>query len=213
VARQVLRTAGATAAEAKLDASHLAQHALGWDPARLLTSGIEQAPADFLDRFTALVARRATHEPVAYILGYKEFWHLRFDVSPHVLIPRPETEFLVEAALDRLRGPQFAEAVIADVCTGSGCVAIALAVERPGIRIVATDLSEPALAVAARNAQQHGVADRITFVRTDVLTGINDKFDLIASNPPYIPLGDRPQLPSDVRDFEPPMALYGGDAG
>jgi release factor glutamine methyltransferase len=209
----VLRTAGATAAEATLDARLLAQHALGWDAAQLLANGLQQAEAGFIESFTALIARRATHEPLAYIVGSKEFWNLLIDVSPQVLIPRPETELLVEAALERLRGPRAEQALIADVCTGSGCVAIALAVERPGLQVIATDISEPALAVAAANAAKHGVADRIRFVRTDILSGINDKFDLIVSNPPYIPLGDRPKLQSDVRDFEPPLALFGGDDG
>ncbi len=196
-----------------LDARLLAQHVLGWDAARLLASGLDQAPDTFADRYTALIARRAVREPLAYVVGTKEFWNLAIEVSSHVLIPRPETEGLVEAALDRLRGTVAEGGLVADVCTGSGCVAIALATERPGIQIIATDISEPALAVAARNAQRHGVADRIRFVRTDILTGINDKFDMIVSNPPYIPLGDRPRLQPEVRDYEPALALFGGDDG
>jgi release factor glutamine methyltransferase len=213
VARQVLRTAGATAAEATLDARLLAQHALGWDAAQLLANGLQQGDAGFVERFTALVARRATHEPLAYIVGRREFWNLEIDVSPHVLIPRPETELLVEAALERLRAARAEHASLADVCTGSGCVAIALAVERPDLQIVATDISEAALTVAAANAAKHGVAERIRFVRTDILSGVSDKFDIIVSNPPYIPLGDRRTLPQDVRDFEPALALFGGDDG
>lgn len=209
----MLRTAGATASEATLDARLLAQHALGWDAAKLLSAGLDQPTPAFVERFTALVARRATHEPLAYIVGVKEFWNLAIAVSPDVLIPRPETELLVEVALDRLRGPLANHALVADVCTGSGCVAIALAVERPDIRIIATDISEPALAIAAQNAVRHGVADRIRFVRTDILTGITERLDLIVSNPPYIPLGDRPGLQADVRDFEPPLALFGGNDG
>ncbi len=151
------------------------------------------------------------HEPLAYITGSKQFWHLTLTVTPDVLIPRPETELLVELALERLRGTP--DALIADVCTGSGCVAIALACERPTWRFVATDISEPALVVARANAERCGVADRIRFERTDILSGISEKFDAIVSNPPYIPLGDRPTLPPDVRDYELALALFGGDDG
>jgi release factor glutamine methyltransferase len=213
VARQVLRAAGATAAEATLDARLLAQHALGWDAARLLANGLQDGGAGFVERFTTLVARRATHEPLAYIVGHREFWNLDIEVSPDVLIPRPETELLVEAALERLRAARADQPIVADVCTGSGCVAIALAVERPDLQLVATDISEAAIAVAAANAAKHGVGERIRFLRTDILSGVSDRFDLIVSNPPYIPLGDRRQLPQDVRDFEPALALFGGDDG
>lgn len=201
------------AADAALDARLLAQHALGWNAARLLSSGLDEAPPAFVERFAALVARRTAHEPFAYIVGHKEFWHLTLAVTPQVLIPRPETETLVEAALERLHGPPGNSALVADVCTGSGCVAIALATERPGLRIVATDISEPALAVAAGNAYKYGVESRIRFVRTDILSGVNDRFDLIVANPPYVPLGDRPGLQPEVRDHEPPLALFGGDDG
>lgn len=208
-----LRAAGAAPADSTLDARLLAQHALGWDAARLLSSGLDQISPEFVERFDDFITRRAAHEPLAYIVGQKDFWHLTLEVTPHVLIPRPETEVLVEAALERIRGPIAEGGLVADVCTGSGCVAIALATERPQLNIVATDISEQALAVAARNAAKYGVADRIRFVRTDILSGVNEKFDLIVSNPPYIPLGDRPNLQPDVRDYEPALALFGGDDG
>ena len=195
-----------------LDARLLAQHTLGWDAARLLASGLDPAPLDFIARYAALVGRRASHEPLAYIVGTKDFWHLKLAVSPDVLIPRPETELLVEAALARIHGTG-QTLKVADVCTGSGCVAIALATDRPGLHVVATDISERALAVAAVNARTYDVADRVRFLRTDILSGVLDKFDLIVSNPPYIRLGDRNGLQPDVRDFEPPLALFGGDDG
>ena len=195
-----------------LDARLLAQHTLGWDAATLLASGLDAAPPDFIDRYTALVGRRASHEPLAYIVGTKDFWHLRLAVSPDVLIPRPETELLVEVALARIQGTG-QQLQVADVCTGSGCVAIALATERPALQVVATDISERALAVAAVNARTYEVADRVRFLRTDILSGVIDKFDLIVSNPPYVPLGDRGGLQPDVRDFEPALALFGGDDG
>jgi release factor glutamine methyltransferase len=210
-ARQRLRAAGIPAAEAGLDARLLAQHVLGWDAAALLASGQEPAPAAFGASYDALVTRRATREPLAYITGTKEFWGLALEVSPAVLIPRPETEWLVEAALAQC--PIGRSATIADVCTGSGCIAVALATERPQLQIVATDLSERALSVAARNAHRHGVTDRIRFVRADMLSGITARFDAIVSNPPYVPAVDRLTLQPEVGGFEPALALFGGADG
>ena len=186
---------------------------MGWDAARLLAHGLDAPSGEFVDRYQALLRRRAAREPLAYIVGHREFWGLTIEVNRDVLVPRPETEVLVEAALERLRGLRRGPVTVADVCTGSGCIAIALALEHPDLQVVATDISEPALTVAARNAAKYGVADRIRFVRTDILSGVADKFDLIVSNPPYIPLGDRPQLAADVREWEPALALFGGDDG
>ncbi len=165
LARQRLIDAGIPDAEALLDARLLAQHALGWDAARFVAASGEPESADFEQRYDALVGRRARREPLAYIIGHREFWGLSFDVSPAVLIPRPETEGIVEAALE-LVTDRAAPFLIADVCTGSGCLAVALAREYPAARSVATDVSSEALAVAQRNATRNVVADRIDFVMT-----------------------------------------------
>jgi release factor glutamine methyltransferase len=211
--RERLRRAGITPEEADLDARLLAQKVLGWDAARFLTSANEPERADFAALYDPLVARREGREPLAYITGRQEFWGLELEVSPAVLIPRPETELIVEAALERFPD-RHASLEVADVCTGSGCLAVALAHERPGARIVAADVSADALRTARRNADRHRVADRIQFVQADVLDGTGNKAaDLIVSNPPYVPEGDRATLPPEVRDHEPPIALFAGEDG
>lgn len=211
-ARQMLRDAGIGPQEAGFSARLLAEHVLGWNSTRYLASAHEVEPPQFAERYHALVARRATREPSAYITGLKEFWGLPLEVSPAVLIPRPETELIVEAALELFRG-RTGPLAIADAGTGSGCLAVALARELPVASIVATDISEDALEVARRNAELHGVAARIRFVRADVLAGVDGPFDLIVGNPPYVRRGDRPALQPEVRDFEPHVALFGGDSG
>jgi release factor glutamine methyltransferase len=211
-ARVRLRDAGITLDEADIDARLLAEHALGWDAARYLTHANEQEPHDFAPRFEALVARRAAREPIAYVLGRREFWGLDFEVTPAVLVPRPETEGIIEAALAAF--PKTYDAIdVADIGTGSGCLAVTLARERPAARVVATDVSKEALAVARANARRHGVAARIQFAETDLLNGIDRAFDLIVSNPPYVPERDRPTLAPEVRDHEPARALFAGDDG
>jgi release factor glutamine methyltransferase len=214
-ARRQLRSAGVPDEEAALDARLLAQRVLGWDAARLLTSDGEEASGEFPAGYTTLVLRRAKREPMAYILGSQEFWDLTFEVTPAVLVPRPETEIIVEAALELFPDPA-AILRIADIGTGSGCLAVSLAHERPNARLVAVDLSGDALEVACANAIRHGVADRVTFVAADLLTGSlleRFTFDLIVSNPPYVPVSDRPALPPEVRDHEPPGALFAGADG
>jgi release factor glutamine methyltransferase len=210
-ARQALRSAGIGAQEAELSARMLAEHVLGWDAARYFTLANQSGPPDFAVQYGALIARRAAREPAAYIMGRQEFWGLSLDVSPDVLIPRPETELIVEAALEQFGTGR--DVAIADACTGSGCLAVALAGELPRASVVATDISEVALAVARRNAERHGVGRRIHWVRTDVLDGIDGTFDLIVGNPPYVRSGDRPALQPEVRDYEPAVALFGGYTG
>ncbi len=161
---------------------------------------------------TPLVARRVTREPLAYIVGHREFWGLDLEVNPAVLIPRPSTELIVEAILE-LFPLQQAPLNVVDVCTGCGCVAVALAHERPAAAIVATDISEQALAVARRNAVRHGVADRVSFRHGDLLAGIDGTFDAILANPPYVLDRARPALQPEVRDHEPSVALFGGADG
>jgi release factor glutamine methyltransferase len=213
-ARTRLRTAGVPDAEADLDARLLARHVLGWDAARLLTDGTAAASDGFQAAYDALIARRTAREPMAYILGHQEFWGLPFAVGPSVLIPRPETEVLVEAALEQL--PAAAALDVLDVGTGSGCVAIAIAHDRPHTRVVAVDLSREALAIARANAARHGVGDRMTFACGDLLDvpSLSERtFDVIVSNPPYVADGDRLSLQPEVRDYEPAAALFAGRDG
>ena len=212
VGRQRLREAGLSPVEAALDARLLAQHVLGWETATYFTWANEPEPNGFAATYGPLVARRAAREPLPYITGRREFWDLTFEVSPAVLIPRPETELIVEAALD-LFPLQTDAATIVDACTGSGVVAIALARERPAARIVATDISSDALDVARRNARRHGAADRVEFVCGDLLDPITSAVDLIVCNPPYVAEGSRPGLQPEVRDHEPSVALFGGRDG
>jgi release factor glutamine methyltransferase len=209
--RAQLREAGINDAEAELDARLLAQLALGWDAVQFLTRAGESATSVFVSAYEPLVGRRARREPFAYIAGEKEFWNLTFRVSPAVLIPRPETELIVEAALARHGGG--IPLSIADVCTGSGCLAIAIAHERPLASVVATDISAKALDVARFNASRLHVDSRVVFVETDLLVGVEGIFDLIVSNPPYVPEYERSTLEPEVRDYEPPLALVAGSGG
>jgi release factor glutamine methyltransferase len=158
-----------------------------------------------------MVRRREGREPVAYILGEREFWGLSFLVSPAVLIPRPETEAIVERALALMDDARRAWR-LADVGTGSGCLAVALAHERGNATVIATDISERALGVAAANALRHGVDSRIRLIRTSLLDDIPGPFDLIVANPPYVPGGTRDGLQPDVRDYEPETAVFGHGA-
>jgi release factor glutamine methyltransferase len=208
-ARNTLREAGIPADEADLDARLLAEHVLGWTTERFFEDANLAPPAEFDALFQALVARRAAREPYAYIVGHQEFWGLRIDVTPDVLIPRPETELIVESAcafLQEVPAPN-----VADVGTGSGCLAAAIALERAA-SVVATDVSDAALAVARRNAERMGVAGLVAFRRTDLLQGIEERFDLVVSNPPYVREGDRADIQPEVR-FEPPHALFAGIDG
>jgi len=211
-ARGRFRDAGLSSKGAELDARLLAQFALGWSAERFITSAHDSEPPDFATRYEALVARRLRREPLAYIVGQQEFWGLPFEVSPAVLIPRSETELIVEVVLERF--PQVNEIVtVADLCTGSGNVAVAIATERPAARITATDISQVALDVARQNARRLGVAGRIDFRCTDLLDGLQGPFDVITCNPPYVAERDRPGLQPEVRDHEPDVALFGGSDG
>jgi release factor glutamine methyltransferase len=210
-ARARLVAAGIDANEAAMDAGLLARHALGWDQARLIAHETDAPPDAFEAAFEALVARRARREPISGITGLREFRGLEFEVTRDVLAPRPETEIVVEAALACLAGA--APRHVADVGTGSGCLAVCLALEFPGARVTATDTSEAALAVAARNARRHRVDGRIAFRRASMLDGVPAPVDLLASNPPYVPTGDIATLMPEVRDFEPREALDGGADG
>jgi release factor glutamine methyltransferase len=210
-ARNRFVLAGISANLAALDAEVLAREVLGWDKARFLAERNANASSVFLLNYEHLVARRERREPVPYILGSREFWGLDFEVGPDVLIPRPETELIIEEALQRIE--KGSQPLIVDVGTGSGCLAVALAREIPGARVVATDVSSHALAVARRNAARHGVIDRMTFIETSFLAGFQETADLIVSNPPYVPAVSAPGLTPEVRDYEPGVAVFGGEDG
>jgi release factor glutamine methyltransferase len=218
-----------------LSAELLLLHVATRDRTWLYSHPEENLPQEITDRFFALIARRAAGEPTQYLTGQQEFWGLEFEVTPAVLIPRPETEHVIEVALDRLAlrevragRPQktIGEGLqIADIGTGSGCIAIALAKELPKAEFVATDISRAALEVAGRNAVRHGVGGRIRFVQGDLLERSGEEritsgetaapllFDLVVSNPPYIGRREAPTLAREVRDHEPEIALFGGEEG
>jgi release factor glutamine methyltransferase len=222
-AQHRLVACGIAEPDAAIDAELLARHLLGWSREQMVTRWLDPAPTDgsaidFDRRYCALIDRRAAREPVAYIIGHREFWGLEFEVTRDVLIPRPETELIVEEALALVRSGAVAHTpsdalTIIDVGTGSGCLAIALAHELPHARVIAIDVSTAALHVAKRNADRHGVSPRIAWHAGSVLEPIDRPVDLIVSNPPYVPLGDAPTLPPDVRDYEPPVALFSGGDG
>ena len=209
-ARDALVRGGIPPDEAHGDAEVLARHVLGWDLTRLAVSLRDVPPAFFRDQFDASIARRLRREPVSQIVGHREFWGLEFEVTRDVLTPRPETEFAVQAVLDVCRTADVR--VIADIGTGSGCIAIALATELPEMRFVASDASLAAINVARRNAVTHGVINRIAFLHSALLPP-EDDVDLIVSNPPYIPTAQEETLAPEVRLFEPRVALFGGADG
>jgi release factor glutamine methyltransferase len=209
-ARARLMAAGISEADASLDVDLYARTILAWDRGRLLTEQGGPVPPALEPRFSEWIARRERREPSAYIVGVREFWGLDFLVTPDVLIPRPETEFIVEEALPLVRA--HASPRVADVGTGSGCIAISIAHETPACHVVATDLSANALGVARQNAERHAVTSRVEFVNTSYLDGVDGPFDVIVANPPYVRDGDKPALSRDVR-HEPDVALFGGSDG
>ncbi len=197
----------------RLDAEILLAHALGLRRIDLYLRHEQPLTDDELAAMRALVARRRLREPVAYIVGRRDFYGRAFAVDPRVLVPRPETEGLVERALGAL-GPAGGDAVRAlDLCTGSGCVAVTLAAERPDLAVDAVDLSPEALAVAAANAATHGVSARVRCLLGDLWQPAVGPYDLVTANPPYIPAAELDALMPEVRDFEPRLALDGGPEG
>jgi release factor glutamine methyltransferase len=208
-ARARLQEAGISPDTATRDADLLARHALGWDLATWLARRREPASSAFLDTYDAIIRRRVNREPVAYIRGVQEFWGRDFRVATGVLIPRPETELLIELAGDYLR--DHPGAAIIDVGTGSGCIAITLALEHPAATVHATDISSAALAIAAANASRLGA--KVNFIQASLLDSAPRPMNLIVSNPPYVAERDKPGLSREVRDYEPDVALYGGTDG
>ena len=206
----VLQRAGIN--EARMEATSLLMHVLGVDRAFLIAHPENELSEEQSDSFRELSRRRAAREPLQYIIGYQEFFKLNFEVTPNVLIPRPETEIIVEAALALVNREQ---PFILDVGTGSGCIVISLLNELKNAHAMATDISSNALEVAARNARRHSVNDRVTFLQADALSQLNQcaAFSLIVSNPPYIPAGDIATLQREVREHEPLTALVSGVDG
>ena len=219
-----------TVPSAALAAELLLMRALGQDRAWIYAHPEHELDVRTREQYFSLIARRASGVPTQHLTGHQEFWGLNFEVTPDVLIPRPETEHVIEVSLERLGvGSQAAsqrrkeEIRIVDVGTGSGCIAIALAHELPVAQIVATDISAAALEVACRNAARHSVTSRVDFIECNLLAAVlhgpratvheSRSFDLIASNPPYIGREEAATLPREVRDHEPAVALFGGETG
>jgi release factor glutamine methyltransferase len=213
-AAALLAEAAATLAAAGVespewDAERLLRHVLGWDRASLLASPDRVVAEPEAGRLRALLRRRAAREPLQYILGTAAFWKHEFLVTPAVLIPRPETERLVETALELVKG--VAEPVIVDVGTGSGCIALSIAAERVDAEVHATDVSGPALDVARENARRLGLEGRVAFHEghlLEPLAGLEGRVHLVVSNPPYVDPAEREGLLPEVRDHEPERALF-----
>lgn len=197
--------------DARLEAEVLLAHALGIDRAHVTARLRDLLSPDETAAFDALLGRRTNREPLAYVTGHREFYAIDFAVTPEVLIPRPETEMLVERAL-RAIAARDGRALVVDVGTGSGAIAVAIALHAPGARIIATDASPAALAVAERNAGAAGVAPRIEFRQADLLEGV-PLVDIIVANLPYVAESDWAALPPELRDSEPRDALVGGTDG
>lgn len=199
----------------RLDAEVLVAHALGIDRTRVIIESLRPLDPAELALLRDLVRRRRSHEPVAYLRGEREFYGRTFHVDPRVLIPRPDTEALVEVALARSSHVSLSMRQL-DLCTGSGCVAITMARQRPTATVVASDVSRDALAVARENAYRLG-AYNVAFVESDLFVNVgapsDTKFDVITANPPYIATSEIAALMADVRDFEPRLALDGGADG
>lgn len=212
--RRLLEQAGIESAGQ--EAFWIVEHALRLPAHRVATDRDRLLSHTELVVARELVGRRVGREPLQYILGTQEFCGLEFNINPAVLIPRPETELLVEYIAQRISAER--QATIVDVCTGSGCIAVAIARLRPCARVIATDLSNPALAVARQNATRHAMGERITWLEGDLLRplaeqGLEGRIDVIVSNPPYIAEAEWLTLQPEVRLFEPRTALVAGPQG
>lgn len=197
---------------ARQDAESLLRHLMGKDKAWLIAHWEDELRDEQATDYLELIERRYLGEPIQYIAGVTEFYGLPFRVTPGVLIPRPETELLVESVLnlaERVQAPR-----IVDVGTGSGAIAIALAHQLPNADITAIDISSQAIDIARQNAGRNSVSDRISFLKGDLLAPVAERqFDIVASNPPYVPTTDRASLAVEVREHEPALALFAGDDG
>ncbi len=197
----------------RLDAEVLLAHCLGRDRLHLYTNADTCLPETEVQRFLQVVSRRRQGEPIAYIIGRKEFWSAVFEVNRRVLIPRPETEILVEECLKVLDTVDSGHTRILDLGTGSGAIGVTLAAELKNARVFATDISAEAVAVAVRNARRAGVENRMAFLAGNLFAPLSGKFDMIVSNPPYISEAEYEDLPADVKWYEPSCALRAGPDG
>jgi release factor glutamine methyltransferase len=210
--RRLLESIGSD--EAPLESELLLMHATRCDRVRLYQRLNDPLPPRIEQRFRRFLDRRAAHEPTAYIVGTREFFGLEFEVTRAALIPRPETEVLVQIAAEWLRRNRpGAPVTVADVGVGCGTIAVALATELPNARLIAIDTSKRALALARRNAERHSVADHIQFAHGSILAPLTRKVDVIASNLPYVRTSDWLDLPPEIHDYEPRSALDGGPDG
>ena len=211
------RLTDAGVADPRREASSLLAFALDKPSAFLIAHPEYELTTDETERFESYVARRANREPFQYITEQQEFYGLDFEVTPDVLIPRPETEILVEEAIRELNKLKelntLRELTVCEIGVGSGCISVAILHNVPNVTAFATDISIKAISVAQRNSENHGVADRLTFIAGDLFAGIDHKFDLIVSNPPYIPDADLSDMQKEVRNFEPHNALFAGPDG
>jgi release factor glutamine methyltransferase len=208
---RALRQAGIATPE--LDARLLVGHALELDQVRLAAHAERLIREEEARRIRAVAKRRISREPVARIIGRKEFWSLELAVTPAVLVPRPETETVVEAAVDLLRAEKQQPLRIADLGTGSGALLLALLSEFARAAGTGTDISQAALVVARQNSERLGLAARASFVACDFAAALDGEFDLVVTNPPYIATRDWPQLDPEVRDYDPRLSLDGGPTG
>ena len=201
----------------RLSAELLLSHVLGLKRIELYTQFDKPVARPELDALRGLVKRAGGHEPVAYLIGKTEFYSLELNITSDCMIPRPETELLVQRAIEFLRtrrGLQF----VCDLCTGSGCIAVAVAKNFPDARVMATDISAAALDVAAKNVEKHQLTERITLLQGDLFEPLVrqldvDQFDLIVCNPPYVSAAEYEALDKNVKDYEPRIALFAGDDG
>lgn len=209
----MLRQAGID--DAEVDAVLLLEFCFGLTRSRLFLDGAKEVPARELECFRALRARRLSREPLHYITGTREFWSLDFIVSPAVLIPRPETEFVLETVLSTLKKYGYHHGPVLDMCTGSGVIAIVLARELGAAHVTAVDISPEALLVTAQNVRKFGLESTVVPVCSDLFTALrpNEYYEVIVANPPYIAKGDIAGLQAEVRDWEPFLALAGGVEG
>ena len=208
-AAAVLEDASIT--EARREAASLLAFVIHKDSAFLIAHADESLAAPYKMMFEACVRRRAKHEPFQYIIGRQEFYRLEFEVTPDVLIPRPETEIMVEKAIEILSRPDASK--FCEIGVGSGGISVSILHSIENATAVGIDISQSALAIAARNAEKHKVADRLDLREGDVFYGLDGRFDMIVSNPPYVPTDQLTSLQAEVRDFEPRVALAGGDNG
>ncbi|MBK7391831.1 MAG: peptide chain release factor N(5)-glutamine methyltransferase [Chloracidobacterium sp.] len=211
------RLSDAGVADPRREASSLLAFALDKPSAFLIAHPEYELTDEEASRFDGFIARRANREPFQYITERQEFYGLDFEVSPDVLIPRPETEILVEEAIRELNKlkelNRLSELAFCEIGVGSGCISVSILHNVPNATAIGIDISEKALAVAGRNAANHGVADRLSLQIGNVFAGVTNKFDMIVSNPPYIPDADLTDMQKEVRDFEPHNALFAGADG